>query len=213
MKTTTPAKKIAPQKKSTASSSKAPAGSITLPLQQVPTVWKRAAKDENYPTVEDWAAAMLNFVAAQGNLVLLPAMRYQYNRWQAAYRPSGQVHLDDWVKAILDAACQVVKKAPAEKCATPPTGAVAGSITLRPHSAIIGWERCAKERNYPSVEEWAVAMLDIISWQGNRFTIMKTDEHFSRWCRAARAHGQPLDEWIQERLDAASAAPVKGGLS
>lgn len=108
MKTTTLPKKTAAAKKSTARPAAAPAGSITLPLQQVPLTWRRAAKDGNFPSVEAWAAVMLDVMSWPGDRITLTMTHEKLDRWSSAGRAKGQ-NFYEWVETTLDAASQAVK--------------------------------------------------------------------------------------------------------
>ena len=81
----------------------------------------------------------------------------------------------------------------------------ARSLTLPLQQVPTLWKRAAKDGGYSSVEEWAAAMLDVISWPGNRMSLISTDKQFKRWNAAALNQNKNTLDWIEETLDSSSA--------
>lgn len=98
-------------------------------------------------------------------------------------------------------------KAPRRKAAMPAT------FTIPVGSPPMAWKKCAHDQGFSTVEEWARATLDQMSWAGNRLVINPSQKQSDAWQMAARrtAQGRGLHEWIESVLDAA--AVEEGGVA
>ena len=119
------------------------------------------------------------------------------------------------MKTHIPAASTAAKKRPARK---PPgrTGSrqpAAKSLALPLPAVPTVWKIAAADMGFQSVGEWASAMLDIMSWPGNRFTLTLSDGQMKRWSKAGRSQDMNVADWVVHTLDAASDAvkPMKGG--
>lgn len=105
----TPAKKTKPAART--GSRQPSAKSLALPLPAVPTVWKIAAKDLGFPSVEAWAAAMLDTLAWPGNRFTITPPDGQLERWSKAAVSQGMT-FPAWLASTLDAASESEKSQP-----------------------------------------------------------------------------------------------------
>lgn len=100
----------------------------------------------------------------------------------------------------------VVKLSPRKRKAAAPATPPPVPLILSLPAVPTVWKRAAKDLGFQSVEEWAAAALDIISWPGNRMMITTTHEQLDRWEKAGRAQGLNFYAWFEATLDAASEA-------